>query len=293
MFKKVLLLIMLTVVMLPAASLAQTGHKALMLAVFGTSTEASVTFEELAPLVQKEFPDRTVVVPYTSPVIREKLNAEISDPAQKILSPAEMLARLKNEGYTDIAVVSTLVFPGVENEKLKAAVDEFSAANKGIKVSYTPALLSEQGKLQSVVQTLEKYLLKDGSNIVVAHGTHAGHASEQIYLELARLVPQVYPNARVGSIEGVPGRSDALAWAKEQPAEEVRFVVFMFVAGDHAENDIASAEEGSLFSAVRAMGKNPSVVRVETKDGQRIASLGLDPDYRNILLDYYLRNAPQ
>ncbi len=293
MLKKVLLLIMLSVVMLPGAAQAQTGHKALMLAVFGTSTEASVTFEELLPLVQKEFPDRTVVVPYTSPVIREKLNAEISDPAQKILSPAEMLEKLKSEGYTDIAVVSTLVFPGVENEKLKTVVDKFSAANKNIKVSYTPALLSERDKLQPVVRTLEKYLLKDGSNIVMAHGTHAGHASEQIYLELASLVPQAYRNARVGSIEGVPGRADALAWAKEQPARDVRFVVFMFVAGDHAENDIASDDEDSLFSAVRAMGKIPSVVRVETKDGQRVASLGLDPDYRAILLDYYVRNAPQ
>ena len=155
------------------------------------------------------------------------------------------------------------------------------------------ALLSEPDKRQLAVQTLEKYLLKDGSNIVMAHGTHTGHASEQIYLELARLIPQTYPNARLGSIEGVPGRADALAWAKEQPAKEVRFVVFMFVAGDHAENDIASAEEGSLFSAVRAMGKIPSVVRVETKNGQRIASLGLDPDYRNILLDYYVQSAPQ
>ena len=70
-------------------------------------------------------------------------------------------------------------------------------------------------------------------------------------------------------------------------------MVFMFVAGDHAENDIASDDEDSLFSAVRAMGKIPSVVRVETKDGQRVASLGLDPDYRAILLDYYVRNAPQ
>lgn len=293
MFKKGLLLAMLTFALLPGAALAQSGHKALMLTVFGTSTEASVTFEELAPLVQKEFPERDVVVPYTSGVIRNKLNAEISDPARKILSPAEMLERLKGEGYTDIAVISTLVFPGVENDKLKAVVDEFSAANKDIKVSYTPPLMSAADSLQPVVDALGKYLLKDGANVVVSHGTHAGHPVEKVYLELAARVAQTYPNARLGSIEGLPDMAETLNWVKAQAAKDVRFVVFMFVAGDHAENDIASEAEDSLFSAVRAMGKTPSVVWADTKDGKRIISLGLDPDYRKILLAYYLKQAPQ
>ncbi len=293
MFKKGFLPAMLTLALLSGTALAESSHKALMLTVFGTSTEAAVTFEELAPLAQKEFPERDVVVPYTSGVIRNKLNAQISDPAQKILSPAEMLERLNGEGYTDIAVVSTLVFPGVENDRLKTVVDEFSAANKNIKVSYTPPLMSYAANLQPAVDALGKYLLKDGVNVVVSHGTHAGHPVEKIYLELAAQMAQTYPNTRLGSIEGVPDMAETLDWVKAQAAKDVRFVVFMFVAGDHAENDIASDEAGSLFSAVRAMGKTPSLVRVDSKDGQRIASLGLDPDYRKILLAYYLKHAPQ
>ena len=293
MLKKGLLSAMLISIALTGAALADTGRKALMLTVFGTSTEASVTFDELLPLVRQAFPERTVAVPYTSGVIRDKLNADISDPAQKILSPAEMLERLKGEGYADIAVISTLVFPGVENEKLKATVDKFSAENKNIKVSYTLPLLSDPGNLQPAVNALGKYLLKDGVNIVVSHGTRQGHASERIYLEVAGLLSDAYPNARLGSIEGLPDMAETLAWAKAQPGKEVRFVVFMFVAGDHAENDIASDEEGSLFSSVRAMGKIPSVVWVKAGDKERIASLGLDPDYRKILLDYYVRHAPR
>lgn len=293
MLKKGLLLAMLISLISAGAALADTGRKALMLTAFGTSTGASVTFDELRPLVQKAFPDRTVTVPYTSPVIREKLNADISDPARKILSPAEMLERLKSEGYTDIAVVSTLVFPGVEGDKLKAVVEKFSAENPNLKISYAPPLLSESGNLQPALRSLGKYLLSNGVNIVVSHGTHAGHASEKIYLELARLLPQIYPNARLGSIEGLPDMAEALGWAGAQPGVEVRFVVFMFVAGDHAENDIASDEKNSLFSAVRTMGKNPSVVWVKAGDKERISSLGLDPDYRKLLLDYYARHAPQ
>lgn len=265
--------------------------KALMLTVFGTSTEASVTFDELVPLVEKEFPDRTVVVPYTSKVIRDKLNAGITDPAQKILSPEEMLEKLKNEGFSDIAVVSTLLFPGVEHEKLQASVEVFGKENKNITVSYTPPLLGEEANLQPAINSIHKYMLRDGVNVVVAHGTHEGHPVEKNYQLLADAIAKTYTNARVGSIEGVPSMEEVMAWVKGHKSPNVRFIVFMFVAGDHAENDIASEDEESLFSTVKAFGKTPSVAFVEMNSGKRMASLGLDAEYRHLLLEHFANNA--
>ena len=280
----------MAVAMLPVSAMAGKSDKALMLTVFGTSTEASVTFDELLPLVQKRFPDRTVVVPFTSGVIRTKLNADITDPAKKILSPDEMLEALKAQGFKDITVISTILFPGVEHDKLKASVDAFGAANPGITVNYVPPLLSDEANLKAAVGTLTPYLLKDGSNVIVAHGTHDGHPVEAVYTNLAGLVSSTYPNARVGSIEGVPDMAETLKWVASRSEKDVRFVVFMFVAGDHAENDIASDEEDSLFTAVKGMGKTPSVNMKATSAGERIASLGLDPAYRDLLLEYYTRN---
>lgn len=273
-------------VLMPFSAYAQ-GEKALMLTVFGTSTEASVTFDELVPMVKESFPDRKLVVPYTSGVIRTKLNAEIKNPEERILSPEEMLNKLKGEGFTDIAVVSTLLFPGVEHDKLKASVDKFSQENKSLKVSYTPPLMTLEENRQPVVNTLKKYMLKDGANLVVSHGSHDGHSVEKAYLNLADLVSKTYPNSRMASIEGLPSMEEALLWIKGNKAQDIRFIVFMFVAGDHAENDIASDDEDSLFSAVKAMGKTPSLFMVDTQTGKRIASLGLDPEYRQLLLDYY------
>lgn len=282
------LLVALCLFLLPVTAYG-ADDKALMLTVFGTSTEASITFDELLPLVEKQFPDRKVVVPYTSGVIRNKLNAKIEDPTQKILSPTEMLDKLKGEGFTDIAVVSTLLFPGVEHDKLKASVESFDKANKAITVTYTPPLLTDETQLALAAKSIEKNMLKDGINVVVAHGTHDGHAVEKIYENLASIVAKSNSNARVGSIEGVPSMDDVMAWVGKQKAKDVRFVVFMFVAGDHAENDIASDEDDSLFSAAKALGKNPSVAFVETSGGKRIASLGLDPEYRQLLLDYFAK----
>ncbi len=266
------------------------SDKALMLTVFGTSTEAAVTFEELIPFVKKLFPERMIGVPYTSGIIREKLNALIGDPAAKILSPAEMLEKMKERGCTDIAVVSTLLFAGTEHDKLKATVDAFAAANPGINISYTPPLLAEHASLRPVVATIRPCLIEDGLNVVVSHGTREGHPVEQTYLEIAELVAEMYPNARVGSIEGLPDLGNVMDWVEKREENKIRFVVFMFVAGDHAENDIASDDEESLFAAVRKMGKKPSVAWTDTSIGRQMASLGLDPAYRSLLLDYYARN---
>jgi|GEM_PF-2013181 Cobalamin biosynthesis protein CbiK, Co2+ chelatase len=276
--------------LLAGTALGAESKKAFMLAAFGTSTEASVTFDEMLPLVKEAFPDRKVVIPYTSSRIREKLNKEIADPAQKILSPAEMLARLKEQGYTDIAVASTIVFPGVEHQKLKQAVTEFKEKNRGVKVTYLPPMLEIPALLQPVVNSLKESVVKDAFTVVVTHGTHEGHPVEKNYRALAKAVAETYPNTVVASIEGIPSMEEAMKLVARQPQKEVRFVVFMFVAGDHAENDIAGEEEDSLFSQVKKMGKTPSIRFTETQAGARFHSLGLDQGYRTLLLNHYKSN---
>ena len=285
-----LLVLALCLVLWAGGAHAAPTHKALMLSVFGTSTEASATFDELLPLVQKQFPDRQVVIPYTSKIIRNKLNKEITDPALKKLSPAEMLEKLKTDGYTDIAVVSTIVFPGVEHEKLQGIVTRFQAINRNIKVSYLPPMLADAAMAQPIVDTLKPYIATDAFNVVVAHGTHDGHPVEKVYETIAATVAKTYPNAVVGSIEGVPDMAGAMQMVAVQQNESVRFLVFMFVAGDHAANDVAGPEDDSLFSQARALGKKPEVVMVDTSAGKRILSLGLDPAYRALLLEHYARN---
>ena len=288
-FRIIVAALIINLVVVGGAFAAQTD-KALMLSVFGTSTEASVTFDELLPLVQKQFPDRQVAIPYTSKTIRDKLNKDIADPAQKKLSPAEMLEKLKSDGYTDIAVVSTIVFPGVEHEKLQETANTFRDANSGIKVSYLPPMLADEAMIQPIVDTLGPYIAKDAFNIVVAHGTHDGHPVEEVYHKLASAVAKTYPDTATGSIEGVPDMDDVMQAIAAQKKEDVQFLVFMFVAGDHAENDVAGDEEDSLFSQVKAMGKKPGVTMVDTSIGPRMLSLGLDPAYRALLLDHYAKN---
>jgi sirohydrochlorin cobaltochelatase len=288
---------------MPCRAVIRPQKKALVLAVFGTAGEAAITFDELVPLARERFPGRTVAVPSTSATLRNKINASIPDPDKKLLSPEAMLAKLQGEGYDDIVVVSTLVFAGVEHDKLRATVEAFRAANPELAVTYAPPILADHANLRPVLDLLGKYLLPGASNVVVAHGTHPGHAAEAAYLEVAEIVsalyPPLYPYVRLGCLEGLPDMAAVLERVNGDPTREVRFVPFLFVAGAHVRDDIISDEPGSLFSAVRRMGKRPSVPTRLTgtvpgtgaATGPRIASLGLDPDYRQVLLAHYLRHA--
>lgn len=280
---KKLILILTGLLLMSSIASAAPAKKALVLAVFGTSTEASVTFDQIVPMLKTKFKDRDVYVPYTSSIIRNKLNAELTE---KILSPDEMFAKLKKDGYTDIAVATTLLFAGVEYDKLKASVDTFTKANKGIKVSFAGPLMADEKNIQPVVNTLKPYIIADGINFVVTHGTHEGHAVEKTYLAVQKAVEKTYVKSFVGSIEGVPDMETTLETVEKIKDKKVRFLVFMFVAGDHAENDIAGDEEDSLFTAVKEMGKTPDVVMVKTSKGERILSLGLDPAYQKLLIDH-------
>ena len=284
------LAITLILCLMTGTALGAESKKAFMLTAFGTTTGASVTFDEFVTLVKKEFPDRDVVIPYTSSIIREKLNKNITDPAKKLLSPAEMLTQLKEKGYTDIAVASTLVFPGIEHDKIQMTVNTFTASNTDVKVTYLPPMLALPAMLQPVVDSLKNSINNNAFNVVVTHGTHKGHPVEEKYKDLAVAVAKTYPNTLVASIEGIPSMKEAMQQVAKQPRKNVQFIVFMFVAGDHAENDIAGNEEDSLFSLVIKMGKKPVVHHVETSAGQRILSLGLDDAYRSLLLKHYKSN---
>ncbi|GAB7140967.1 hypothetical protein RsTz2092_09250 [Deferribacterales bacterium RsTz2092] len=288
--RKFLIVITLLAMSAATAQSFAAEKRALVLAVFGTSTEAAITFDELVPLLKKQFHGRDVFVPYTSPVIRNKLNKD-RKAADKLLSPEEMFNKLKKDGYTDLFVATTIVFDGVEYEKLKADTDKFAKANKSIKIKLATPLVSSDANISKVVDTLAPYVRKDAINILVAHGTHSGHSVEKRYLAVQKAFEAKYANSYMGTVEGVPSVDSAYEKVKKANDKQVQFLVFMFVAGDHAENDVAGDEEDSMFSAVKKLGKIPSIAKIKVKGKDRMLSLGLIPAYQKLLVEHIAYNA--
>ena len=104
----------------------------------------------------------------------------------------------------------------------------------------------------------------------MGHGTE--DAATNIYVRADSLFNS---NSHVATIEGIPTLDDAIAKLKEAGAKKVTLVPFMFVAGDHAANDISVDWKNELES---------NGFQVEL----RLEGLGQVPGIRNLFLEHIL-----
>ena len=81
--------------------------------------------------------------------------------------------------------------------------------------------------------------------VLVGHGTYT--PSTAIYSQMEYMLKaNGLPNFHVGTIEGYPTFETMLAQLKATKAKQVTLVPFMFVAGEHAKNDIAGEWKEAL-----------------------------------------------
>ena len=84
--------------------------------------------------------------------------------------------------------------------------------------------------------------------VMVGHGTST--SANAMYSQVDYMFGAGgYPNIHVATVEGYPTYETTLAKLKVSGAREVALVPFMFVAGDHARNDIAGEWKENLEKA--------------------------------------------
>ena len=69
-----------------------------------------------------------------------------------------------------------------------------------------------------------------------------------------------YENTYVGTVEGFPGLDYVIRRMKIRGIRKVHLMPLMIVAGDHARNDLAGAEEDSWNSLLQAEGFETDIV---------------------------------
>lgn len=226
----------------------------ILLVSFGTSVpEAKVSFEKIDAMVKKRYPDVAVRWAYTSKIIRHKLAKE----GEVIPSPAEALAKMADENFTEVVVQSLHVIPGEEYHSLVRTAHAFQGMPKGIKrifVGYP--LLSTNDDLETFAKTLlslypaEK---RDGAALVLmGHGTH--HPADVVYPALQYHFARLDPSVVVGTVEGFPTLEDVQSFLKEKGYKKATLLALMSVAGDHARNDMAGDEDDSWKSVLEKDG---------------------------------------
>ena len=282
------LMLLLTV---PTAALAAHGgdqpDKAGILAVaFGTSMPgARGAIDNLVNAAKAAFPETEVRLAFTSNIIRRKL---ARDQGEAIPTPVEALARMNDEGFTHVYVMPTHIIPGEEYDELKNVVDAF-ASLKGKygfkKIALGKPFLFGAGDCDRMAKILTarfaSQLKQKGTGIVLmGHGTPE-HIANAMYSQLQLALDRAaYGRFFLGTVEAAPEIDDVIKKLKRTPSvKKLVLSPMMIVAGDHANNDLAGADDDeSWLNLLKKAGyKNIST---------HLVGLGQDPGIARIFVDH-------
>lgn len=236
------------------------SKKGILLVSFGTSySNAQKALNNIEEEVKKLFPSTEVRWAFTSNFIRKKLKKQ----GQLIDSPAEALAQYTADGYTHIAVQSLHVIPGEEFENLKKTIVAFNHMPKNAEaVLLGKPLLYKHEDISSTVDVLSgivpQNLKKNEAVLMMGHGTH--HPSNIFYSGTQYYLWQKSPSYFLATVEGYPELENVFPKLEEQKIKKIWLMPFMSVAGDHAQNDMASNEPVSWKSQLEAKGYEVEVV---------------------------------
>lgn len=251
------------------------GDKAAILMVhFGTTYDETrtLTIDAINREMAKVFPEIEIREAYTSRIVMRRLKARGIDKP----NPVEALKKLHADGYTHILIQSTNTIEGIEMEALRRDVASMETAFKEIRIG-NPLLYAPED-YEAVIAALTPAETADKPTLLVGHGTYTPATAQYAMLDYM-LKSKGFRHYFVGTIEGYPAFDDALAQMKAAGIQKILLRPFMFVAGDHANNDIAvdwkEALEKEGFQVevlMEGLGENPAIQRLFIEHARFIAT---------------------
>lgn len=216
----------------------------IVMAAFGTGTDARNTFDFMDKIVKSEFPDHEIVWAYTSRSVRRKSADTLDDPKQALF-------RLEEKGC-NWAVVQSLHFTG--GHELHRLAEEVRGSR--IRLSVGLPLLSSPEDYHKVIEALIPLFpsnLSREAAILIGHGTD--HPSWSAYPALAYMIRERFDKGvYLGLVEdGYPTRDVVIKAVKQAGFRQVRLIPLMLTAGIHFQKDLMGNED-SWKSAFEAEG---------------------------------------
>ena len=236
--KKLLLLV--TALVALGVSAAAQEKAALLMVHFGTTYDETrgKTIDAINEKARASFPELTVREAYTSRIVIRKLKER----GIEKLTPLEALIRLRADGFTRVIVQSTTLLNGAEMESLRRDVASVEGFFEEVRVG-TPLLYSVDDCARVCEILTGRHAdaadAKQKAHVVfVGHGTYTPATATYSQIDYL-FTAQGQPLFHVATIEGYPTFDTMLARLKAAKARRVTLVPLLFVAGDHASNDIA------------------------------------------------------
>jgi sirohydrochlorin cobaltochelatase len=256
---------------------ARPEKKAILLATFGTTVpEAQKAFDQIEAQVKQAFPGVELRWAYTSKIVRAKLAKQ----GKVLLSPESALAKLMEDGFTHVAVLSLHTIPGEEFHDLNQNARLFGQMAGGFeKILVARPLLASHEDMERVVKAMFGHIpasrKPEDAVVLMGHGSEK-HPADAIYLAMYHTLQELDPNVHIATVDGYPTLNDVLPKLKEKKVKKVYLMPFMSVAGDHARNDMAGDKPDSWKSILSKDGFTCEAVLKGTAEYPEIVNVWVD-----------------
>ena len=275
------------------------GENELLVVSFGTSYNDSRVndIKSIEDALQEAYPDWSVRRAFTAQIIINHIQAR---DGEKIDNMDQALDRAVANGVKNLVVQPTHLMHGAEYDEMCEAVEQYR--DKFDSVAIAEPLLGEVGEDATVINADKEAVAAaitaeavktagyddaaaaaaDGTAFVfMGHGT--SHTAKVSYSQMQTAMQTLgYDNVFIGTVEGEPEDTacDAvIEKVKEAGYTKVILRPLMVVAGDHANNDMAGAEDDSWLSQFNAADCFESV-------DTQIAGLGEIGDIQQLYVDH-------
>lgn len=277
----------------------EIGENEILVVSFGTSFNDSRVADigGVEKAIQAANPDWSVRRAFTAQIIINHVQAR---DGEKIDNVDQALQRAIDNGVKNLVVQPTHLMHGAEYDELVEALDNYK--DKFESVTVAEPLLGEVGADATVVNedkakvaeditaeavkdagydSLEAVKADSTAFVFMGHGT--SHTAKVSYSQMASQMAALgYDNVFVGTVEGEPEETACEAVIEAVKAAGYKNVILrplMVVAGDHANNDMAGADDDSWKSMFTASG---NFDKVDTQ----IAGLGEIEAVQQIYVDH-------
>ena len=252
----------------------EIGEKELLVVSFGTSFNDSrvADIKSIEDALQEANPDWSVRRAFTAQIIINHIQAR---DGEKIDNMEQALERAVANGVKQLVVQPTHLMHGAEYDEMCAAIEK--VRDKFESVEIAEPMLGEVGSDATVINADKEAVAKavvaaalsesgyestaaakeaGVAYVLMGHGT--AHVAKVTYSQMATQMDKLgYENVFIGTVEGEPEDTSCeavIAAVKEAGYTTVVLRPLMVVAGDHANNDMAGADEDSWKTMFEAAG---------------------------------------
>ena len=252
----------------------EIGEKELLVVSFGTSFNDSrvADIKSVEDALQEANPDWSVRRAFTAQIIINHIQAR---DGEKIDNMDQALERAVANGVKQLVVQPTHLMHGAEYDEMCAAIDKVRDQFDSVEIA--EPLLGEVGDDATVINADKEAVAKavvaaaleesgyettaaakdaGVAYVLMGHGT--AHVAKVTYSQMATQMAELgYENVFVGTVEGEPEETSCEAVIEAVKNAGYTTVVLrplMVVAGDHANNDMAGADDDSWKTMFEAAG---------------------------------------